>query len=126
MFSKIWKVSLTLLISGCSILDQPSPVRPVEVVTITEPAPTYHPPNPSAIRTLPVKWTVLTPQTMQEYLDDLSEGNAPTNAFYGLTTKGYENLSHNMADIIRYIRQLSSIVDYYKNLETTDDAKEDK
>tara|TARA_R100001086_G_scaffold223344_1_gene141032 strand:- start:299 stop:490 length:192 start_codon:yes stop_codon:yes gene_type:complete len=63
---------------------------------------------------------------MQEYLDDLSEGNAPTNAFYGLTTKGYENLSHNMADIIRYIRQLSSIVDYYKNLETTDDAEEDK
>ena len=79
-----------------------------------------------AIRTLPVEWTVLTPETMQEYLDDLAQGNAPTNAFYGLTTKGYENLSSNMADIIRYIRQLKSIVEYYQNLEAEDDTEENE
>ena len=31
-----------------------------------------------------------------------------------------------MADIIRYIRQLSSIVDYYQNLETEDDTEENE
>jgi hypothetical protein len=101
-------------------------VTPVEVVTIEKPAPVYHPPKPMAIRTLPVEWTVLTPETMQEYLDDLAQGNAPTNAFYGLTTKGYENLSSNMADIIRYIRQLKSIVEYYQNLEAEDDTEENE
>ena len=63
---------------------------------------------------------------MQEYLDDLEQGNAPTNAFYGLTTKGYENLSANMADVIRYIRQLISIVHYYKDLQTGDEQDEDE
>jgi hypothetical protein len=126
MYLKTWKLLPILLLSGCSALDRNPQVAPVEVVTVTKPAPVYHPPLPSAVSALPVEWTVLTPQTMQEYLDDLSEGNAPTNAFYGLTTKGYENLSSNMADIVRYIRQLASIVDYYKNLESTDDAEEDK
>jgi len=34
-----------------------------------------------------------------------------------LTTKGYENLSQNMAEINRYIRQVLNIVDYYKSLD---------
>ena len=59
---------------------------------------------PNRITSLPVEWTVLTPATMQEYLDDLNEGSAPSNAFYGLTSKGYENLSGNMAEVKRYIR----------------------
>ena len=126
MYSQIWKVLPILVLSGCSVLEPPPQITPVEVVTIEKPAPVYPPPKPSAITTLPVEWTVLTPETMQEYLDDLAQGNAPTNAFYGVTTQGYENLSSNMADVIRYIRQLTSIVDYYQNLETTDDAEEDK
>ena len=54
---------------------------------------------------------------MQEYLDDLSEGNAPTNAWYALTTKGYENLSTNMAEVKRYLRQALSILKYYRELD---------
>jgi predicted transcriptional regulator len=54
---------------------------------------------------------------MQAYLDDLSEGNAPTNVWYALTTKGYENLSINMAEVKRYLRQVISIVKYYKELD---------
>ncbi|MGI9313057.1 MAG: hypothetical protein ACR2PN_00005, partial [Luminiphilus sp.] len=63
---------------------------------------------------------------MQEYLDDLEAGNAPTNAYYGLSTKGYENLSSNMAEIKRYIRQVLNIVEYYKNLheEAPDESNE--
>tara|TARA_R100001163_G_C4896552_1_gene87056 strand:- start:32 stop:280 length:249 start_codon:yes stop_codon:yes gene_type:complete len=81
---------------------------------------------PNAIATVPVEWKVLTPQTMQEYLDDLEAGNAPTNAYYGLSTKGYENLSSNMAEIKRYIRQVLNIVEYYKNLheEAPDESDE--
>ena len=109
-----------LLVSGCSILgssrDIPE-VKPVEVVTVVRKAPTYHPPLPNQIDTVPVEWTVLNPELMQEYLDDLNEGNAPTNAWYALTTKGYENLSTNMAEVKRYLRQVLSILKYYRELD---------
>ena len=117
------KISLfltLLLVSGCSILgssrDIPE-VKPVEVVTVVKKAPTYHPPLPNQIDPVPVEWTVLNPELMQEYLDDLNEGNAPTNAWYALTTKGYENLSTNMAEVKRYLRQVLSILKYYRELD---------
>jgi hypothetical protein len=106
-----------LLVSGCSMLgsgrDIPE-VQPVEVVTVVKKAPMYHPPLPNNIDPVPVEWTVLNAELMQEYLDDLNEGNAPTNVWYALTTKGYENLSTNMADVKRYLRQVLSIVKYYR------------
>jgi len=109
-----WKVLLLcLILNGCSVLERkPSlpETKQVEVVTVVEPA--------------PVEWTVLTPATMEEYLIDLQEGNAPTNAFYGLSTKGYENLSHNMAEIKRYIRQVLSIIDYYKESDNKEEVRE--
>ena len=117
---KILIFLILLLVSGCSILgpsrDIPE-VTPVEVVTVVRKAPTYHPPLPNQIDAVPVEWTVLNPELMQNYLDDLNEGNAPTNAWYALTTKGYENLSTNMAEIKRYLRQVLSILRYYRELE---------
>ena len=116
-----------LLISGCSILgsgrDIPE-VKPVEIVTVVKKAPTYHPPLPNQIEPVPVEWTVLNPELMQEYLDDLNEGKAPTNAWYALTTKGYENLSTNMAEVKRYLRQVLSILKYYREQDTQQEAED--
>ena len=117
---KLLPLAVLLLVSGCSILgsgrDIPE-VKPVEVVTVVKKAPMYHPPLPNNIESVPVEWTVLNPELMQAYLDDLNEGNAPTNVWYALTTKGYENLSINMAEVKRYLRQVISIVKYYKELD---------
>jgi len=117
---KLLLLAVLLLVSGCSILgsgrDIPE-VKPVEVVTVVKKAPMYHPPLPNNIESVPVEWTVLNPELMQAYLDDLNEGNAPTNVWYALTTKGYENLSINMAEVKRYLRQVISIVKYYKELD---------
>ena len=119
-----------LLVSGCSMLgsgrDIPE-VQPVEVVTVVKKAPMYHPPLPNNIDPVPVEWTVLNAELMQEYLDDLNEGNAPTNVWYALTTKGYENLSTNMADVKRYLRQVLSIVKYYRKAdEEEQDVKDEQ
>jgi len=117
---KILIFLILLLASGCSVLgskrDIPE-VKPVEVITIVKKAPTYHPPLPNQIDPVPVEWTVLNPDLMQEYLDDLNEGNAPTNVWYSLTTKGYENLSTNMAEVKRYLRQALNILKYYRELD---------
>ena len=117
---KILIFLVLLLVSGCSILgskrDIPQ-VKPVEVVTVVKKAPTYHPPLPNQIDPVPVEWTVLNAELMQEYLDDLNEGTAPTNVWYALTTKGYENLSINMAEVKRYLRQTLNILKYYRELD---------
>ena len=121
------KSLLTLLIltslTSCSLV-RPEPVpdlKQVEVVTIEKPAPVYHPPLPNQISPLPVEWRVLTPETMKIYLDDLNAGKAPVDAYYGLTPKGYENLSTNIAEIKRYIRQVLSVIEYYRDLDSEDE-----
>ena len=111
---------ILLLASGCSMLGsnrEIPDVKPVEVVTVVKKAPMYHPPLPNQINPVPVEWTVLNPELMQEYLDDLNEGNAPTNVWYSLTTRGYENLSTNMAEVKRYIRQVLNVLKYYRELD---------
>jgi len=126
---KLILLVLLLLVSGCSILgskrDIPD-VKPVEVVTVVKKAPMYHPPLPSNISAVPVEWTVLNPELMQEYLDDLNEGNAPTNVWYALTTKGYENLSTNMAEVKRYLRQVLSILKYYREQDKEKDTSDEQ
>jgi len=118
---KLILLLLLLLVSGCSMLGggktKIPEVKPVEVVTVVKKAPMYHPPLPGNISAVPVEWTVLNPELMQEYLDDLNDGNAPTNVWYALTTKGYENLSTNMAEVKRYLRQAISILKYYRELD---------
>ena len=121
---RILLILLLATCNGCALLggDPYVPeVKPVEVVTITKPAAVYHPPLPNKVNTKPVEWTVLTPTIMSEYLTDLEKGEAPTNVYYGISPTGYENLSVNMAELKRYIRQVLSIVDYYKKLDTQED-----
>ena len=121
---KVLALVLLVICSGCTTAFRPPEVRPVEVVTIEKPAPMYHPPLPPRIKSMPVEWKILTPDTMEEYLIDLKAGEAPVNAWYSLTTKGYENISNNMAQIQRYIKQVLSIVEYYQKYNKED--KEEK
>ena len=126
---RILLILLLATCNGCALLgnDPYVPeVKPVEVVTITKPAAVYHPPLPNKVNTKPVEWTVLTPAIMSEYLTDLEKGEAPTNVYYGISPTGYENLSVNMAELKRYIRQVLSIVDYYKKLDKQEDADASK
>ena len=126
---RILLILLLATCNGCALLgnDPYVPeVKPVEVVTITKPAAVYHPPLPNKVNTKPVEWTVLTPAIMSQYLTDLEKGEAPTNVYYGISPTGYENLSVNMAELKRYIRQVLSIVDYYQKLDKQEDADASK
>jgi hypothetical protein len=104
-------ISSLLVFGGCSILPK---AKPVEVRTIAEIPPMYHPPLPLEIQGVPVKWKVLTPEIMEEYLALVKEGKAPAMPYYALTTQEYENLSINMAEITRYTKNILSIVEFYR------------
>ena len=110
--------SIILISSGCSMFGG-SPavpvVAPVEVVTITVPAPMYHPPLPEGLTPAEIKWIVLNPSIMREYIENYDAGNAPAVAYYSLTAQTYENLANNLADIRRYIRQNLNIIEYYRD-----------
>ena len=72
---------------------------------------------PGQVAFTEVKWKVLAPNTMKQYLADLEAGEASVSAYYGLTTQGYENLSNNIADLKRYLSQLKSIVKFYREID---------
>jgi sugar-specific transcriptional regulator TrmB len=92
-------------------------VKPVEVVTVAERPPIYHPPLPEEINSAPIEWRILSPDVMQEYLDAVEAGEEPRVAYYGLTSQGYENLSMTMGEITRYLEQILHIVGYYKDID---------
>ena len=114
-------ISCILIASGCSLMQ--SSVKPVQVKTIAERPPMYHPPLPMEVQLDPVDWEILTPTRMEAYLDNLEKGEAPERAFYSLSSKEYEHLSMDMADITRYIKEVLGIVKYYRNLDEPQDEE---
>ena len=121
----IWELLPIVALSGCSGLGN-SPaapqVDPVEVVRVGGAAlPFTIRLCRIALRRCQSNGQSLLPLQMQEYLDDLNEGSAPSNAFYGLTSKGYRIFSWwLMAEVKRYIRQALSIIEYYRKLDKED------
>ena len=114
-------ISCLFVLANCSMM--PS-AKPVEVVTIAEPVPLYHPPLPLEVGLVDIDWEILTPDLMKEYLEDYENGSAPAIAYYSLTSKEYENLSMNMAEIKRYLRDTLSIVKYYRDYDKEDNEEE--
>ena len=124
-------LSSIIFISGCSTLgglfgkSAVPVVAPVEIVTITKPAPMYHPPLPEGLTPAEIKWVILNASIMREYIQNYDAGNAPAVAYYGLTAQAYENLSNNLADVRRYIRQNLNIIKYYRDNDPTRDQEEE-
>lgn len=116
-------ISLIILTSGCSLLEPR--VKPVEVITVQKPAPVFHPPLPLELQLLAIEWKVLTPTLMEEYLALLKDGSAPPQAYYALTTKYYENLSMNMADQKRYLKDIIAIIKYYREINKNEEEEEE-
>lgn len=121
-FKIINSIVMLIILTNCSMI--PTSTKPVEVVTIAEPVPMYHPPLPLEVQMVDIDWEILTPEIMKEYLEDYENGSAPAIAYYSLTSKEYENLSMNMAEIKRYLRDTLSIVKFYRDYDKKDNPEE--
>ena len=115
-------VSLALIAASCSMI-QPK-AKPVSVTTIAERPPMYHPPLPMEVQMDPVDWEILTPDNMVIYLDNLKKGEAPRRAFYTLSSKEYEHLSMDIADITRYIKEVLGIIKFYRDYDKEEEEEE--
>jgi uncharacterized lipoprotein YajG len=104
-------IGAVLLLSACA-------TDPIQVNTISSPPPEFNPVMPSQIVTVPVVWTVLT----QNQIQQLAKTNDPHVVFYSLDPSNMENLSVNIADIQRYMQDQKLLIlsyqDYYNGLKT--------
>jgi len=114
-------VSLALIASSCSMMG--NKVKPVSVTTIAKQQPMYHPPLPMEVQMDPVDWEILTPENMVVYLDNLEKGEAPRRAFYTLSSKEYEHLSMDIADITRYIKEVLGIIKFYRDYDKEEEGE---
>jgi hypothetical protein len=94
------------LLSGCFGSTIKVDAEPVKELVVGHPAP------PPQMVMREVKWTVLNREQLENFLAD----NPGEFAFFILTDKGYENLSLNMQEIIRYISEQKEVMLYYRRL----------
>lgn len=102
-------------LAACSTTGGTIVAEPVKPVLI-------HPAPPPSMTMRKLEWKVYNRQQLEQLL------NSTTGEviIVGLTPKGYENLTVNMQEIIRYIREQKEVIIYYRKTYPTEDAPEKK
>lgn len=103
MIQSILIVSTLLLVTACSS-------RPDQVVVDTKPierSPLVLP-QADQFSSRDVKWIVVTPDNVQEVFDKLEADGKPI-VIFALTEEGWENLTLNMADLLKLVQQQKAI-----------------
>ena len=103
MILSILIVSTLLLVTACSS-------RPDQVVVDTKPierSPLVLP-QADQFSSRDVKWIVVTPDNVQEVFDKLEADGKPI-VIFALTEEGWENLTLNMADLLKLVQQQKAI-----------------
>lgn len=92
--------------------------RPVELSII-------QPPDPEPVTMLNTKVRVVTASNIEQFIDDAKKEQGTDNpVFVVVTTKDYESLSLNIAELKRYIKQQQQIIAYYKKATAKSAAKQ--
>ena len=70
-------------------------------------------PEVDKFTTRPIEWIVLTPENQEQVFQDLQNKEIDV-VLYAITDDGYKNLSLNMADIIKLVKQQQAIIAAYE------------
>ena len=109
-----------LLISACS-----KPVQEIQISAKPVDKPELVLPYADPIKTRDVQWVIITPDNYEQVFNEMAKKGQPI-VLFGLTDKGYENLSLNLSDIRAFIQQQQAIIvayeGYYKQSNAAIDA----
>lgn len=72
--------------------------------------------DPAAVTMLPVNLRVVTRETAGAFMTELESSQGNTPVFIAMTTRDYENMALNLADLRRYIEQQRAIISYYRRM----------
>lgn len=104
----------TLIFSGCSFLQSKPEPREVNIVTKPADISIYQPPLPQDIQLESFKWHVLTRENIEQKIVDLERLQGGEFVVFAVTPDAYENMSYNLQELRRYIRQQKEIIIYYR------------
>jgi apolipoprotein N-acyltransferase len=114
----------SLTLSGCALFQKDPEVREVKIVTRPAEVILYQPPLPRAVGLENVKWHVITGANLEEKLLEIEKMQGGEFVIYAITPSTYENLSFNMQELRRYIREQQQIIVYYRTATTKDTNKD--
>lgn len=97
---------LLLLLGGCGAKVVDIKATPEEQVVI-------HPNVPDQLSMRTVEWTVFNRKKLEKLLADFPNQEI---VLFALSAKGYENLSLNMDEIIRYLKEQKGVIIFYRNV----------
>lgn len=101
-------VLLTVL-AGCAS------TRKIDVVSTPTEYQIYQPARPAPVSLNNVKFRVVTKENLDQFIAEQSKKQGNSNpVFVVISTKDYEALSLNLAELKRYIDQQKEIIVYYE------------
>ena len=98
--------------TGCSLLSKPEEVVVTRTVTVPVDIPLK--PAPRPVNLTDVKWYTVTTDNIDEFEKNFENDNGDL-VFFAISVPHYENLSLNLAEIRRYLKQQQAIIIYYEN-----------
>lgn len=107
-----------VLLSGCSLFK-----KDITVTAEIEKPIFIHPAPPNRMFMREVEFTVVNKARLEEILNSL--GDNDEFAMFVLTAKGYENISQNTAEALRYIKDQQTIILYYREAIEHEDSESD-
>jgi hypothetical protein len=112
---------LTVLLAGCASTNTPT----TAIVQVEKP--TMMLPNVDQVRLKDVEWYVVTRDAKADspgHIDNVWK-KATKDSLFAVTSSGYENLSLNMAELVKVVKQLQAQVKAYKDYYQPEKPKEE-
>jgi hypothetical protein len=104
---------LIMSLVGCTSNATPKPIDPVVIQREAIDRPILNLPPVDRLTARNVKWTIVTPDNMEQVFADMTaRGEAP--ALFSVTATGYENISINTQEALRVIVQQQAVIDGYQ------------
>lgn len=103
-------LAIVLSLPGCALL---TPEPEIQVVTEIQKTTIPTVARPKPINLTDTRLYVVNKDNLEEFLKEFEEVNG-NRAFVAFSVKDYENLSLNIAELRRYIKQQGEIILYYE------------
>lgn len=100
---KLLALALVIFLMGCA--GKEVPVLQVKTV----PPVVIHPPLPTSVNLTPPKFFIITETNCSTVFSQNSE-----DAYFGVSSTGYQDLSQNVQELRRYILELQNLIVFYK------------
>jgi hypothetical protein len=105
-------IVIAILLTGCTPVELPTPVKPVVLKRIPIPRTPLNLPTIDKVVSETVEWTIVTPDNVDEiFASMIANGNPP--ALFTVTSEGYENIAINTQGSLRVILQQKAVIKGY-------------